>query len=95
MTRARQRQPFERMPPLCFRMLDTSRLSLVLCAFAFHSRCRAVLRFPSLRAFCPDLIIISAGFDGAHHDAGNIKNVGKPMEGMDLLPEGASQTVWG
>lgn len=42
---------------------------------------------PSLRAYCPDLIIISAGFDGAHRDAGNIKNVGKSTEGMDLLPE--------
>ena len=41
---------------------------------------------PSLRAYCPDLIIISAGFDGAHRDAGNIKNVGKSTEGMDLLP---------
>lgn len=30
---------------------------------------------PSLRAFNPDLIIISAGFDAGHGDLGNYRNM--------------------
>jgi hypothetical protein len=50
---------------------------------------RAVLErlLPCLRAFGPDLIIISAGFDGGAGDVGNSKNDGKATPGMNLTPE--------
>lgn len=42
---------------------------------------------PALRAFGPDLILISAGFDGGSHDIGNSRPDGKATPGMDLKPE--------
>ena len=40
---------------------------------------------PALRAFGPDLILISAGFDGAKHDVGNQKlGCATVLQGMDL-----------
>ncbi len=45
-------------------------------------------RLPSLRAYCPDLILIAAGFDGAAGDTGNTKLDGRATRGgMDLLPD--------
>ena len=43
---------------------------------------------PSLRAFCPDLVLISAGFDGGAGDIGNSKLDAqeKCHQGLDLLP---------
>lgn len=41
---------------------------------------------PALRAFGPDLILISAGFDGGAGDVGNSKNDGKATAGMNLTP---------
>ena len=43
---------------------------------------------PSLRAFCPDLVLISAGFDGGAGDIGNSKLDAqeKYHQGLDLLP---------
>jgi len=43
---------------------------------------------PSLRAFCPDLVLISAGFDGGAGDIGNSKldAAEKYHQGLDLLP---------
>jgi acetoin utilization deacetylase AcuC-like enzyme len=38
---------------------------------------------PALRAFNPDLIMISAGFDGVKHDVGN-KQLQRDWEGLDL-----------
>jgi hypothetical protein len=40
---------------------------------------------PALRAFCPDLIIISAGFDACAHDVGNTNN--KAVGGMNLTSD--------
>jgi hypothetical protein len=46
-------------------------------------------RFPALRAYNPDLIIISAGFDGSHGDTGNTKTDGRgTLGGLDLTPQG-------
>lgn len=47
---------------------------------------------PSLRAFNPDLILLSTGFDPADGDVGNIRNYRsdkdfKTLKGMDLTPE--------
>eukprot|EP01038_Epipyxis_sp_PR26KG_P004993 gene4993-6978_t len=44
---------------------------------------------PSLRAFNPDLILLSTGFDGATGDVGNMRNyIGQPPEkGMNLSPQ--------
>lgn len=42
---------------------------------------------PTLRAFGPDLILLSAGFDGARGDAGNTRNDGYATQGMDLRQE--------
>ena len=46
---------------------------------------------PALRAFRPSLIMVSAGFDGAAFDVGNIKldsaERGKWEHGIDLRPE--------
>lgn len=44
---------------------------------------------PALRAFNPDLILISAGFDACKDDVGNAKHEigGKQKAGMDLEPE--------
>lgn len=44
---------------------------------------------PSLRAFNPDLILLSSGFDAANGDVGNCRNYpGLPCQkGMDLSPE--------
>ena len=39
---------------------------------------------PALRAFSPGLLLLSAGFDGAHLDQGNLREM-KP--GLDLMPE--------
>ena len=44
---------------------------------------------PALRAFSPDLILLSTGFDAAEGDVGNVKNeapVGGIARGMDLRP---------
>jgi acetoin utilization deacetylase AcuC-like enzyme len=50
---------------------------------------------PSLRAFNPDLIIISAGFDAGKNDVGNAKHEfgGKERMGMDLEPEDYAWTT--
>ncbi|RHY13276.1 hypothetical protein DYB36_010177, partial [Aphanomyces astaci] len=53
---------------------------------AFRAKVTQVV-LPLLRAFGPDLILVSAGFDGCHHDIGN-KQYGQrdgPV-GMDLSP---------
>jgi len=44
---------------------------------------------PPLRAFRPDLLIISAGFDGANHDVGNVgvDRRGRRNGGVNLTPE--------
>ena len=42
---------------------------------------------PTLRSFGPDLILISAGFDGAKGDAGNTRNDGKATPGLNLRGE--------
>ena len=42
---------------------------------------------PALRAFGPDLILISAGFDACSGDVGNTKSDGKASQGMNLTPE--------
>ena len=39
---------------------------------------------PILRAFRPDLIIVSAGFDAANHDLGNSRILTNTMVGFDL-----------
>ena len=39
---------------------------------------------PALRAFGPDLILLSAGFDGADGDQGNLRG---DQSGLDLHPE--------
>ncbi len=41
---------------------------------------------PALRAFCPDLILVSAGFDGGKDDIGNARLSGDPPhdQGLDL-----------
>ena len=43
---------------------------------------------PPLRAFKPDLLIISAGFDAANHDVGNmgVDKTGKRLAGINLQP---------
>jgi acetoin utilization deacetylase AcuC-like enzyme len=50
---------------------------------------------PSLRAFNPDLILISAGFDACVGDVGNAKHMagGKEMAGIDLDPEDYAWTT--
>ena len=44
---------------------------------------------PTLRAFNPDLILLSTGFDAAEGDVGNARTVagGSSEKGMDLRPE--------
>lgn len=43
---------------------------------------------PSLRAFNPELILLSSGFDAVVDDVGNSRSQGRGMVcGMDLLPE--------
>lgn len=53
-------------------------------AFVAAMRDRVV---PALRAFSPDLIIISAGFDAAKTDVGNSRNDSTQASGSDLMPE--------
>lgn len=50
---------------------------------------------PSLRAFNPDLIIISIGFDASKGDVGNAKHYagGKEAEGINLEPEDYAWTT--
>jgi acetoin utilization deacetylase AcuC-like enzyme len=50
---------------------------------------------PALRAFNPDLILISAGFDASRGDVGNAKHEagGKERMGMDLEPEDYAWTT--
>ena len=50
---------------------------------------------PALRAFNPDLIILSAGFDGARGDVGNARhyNNGTEAMGFDLEPEDYAWTA--
>jgi acetoin utilization deacetylase AcuC-like enzyme len=50
-------------------------------------RAIAARLIPALRAFSPDIIYISAGFDGGKEDAGNFRNVRPACSGMNLLPE--------
>ena len=44
---------------------------------------------PPIRAFRPDLLIISAGFDAANHDVGNagVDRRGQRLPGADLQPD--------
>ena len=44
---------------------------------------------PPLRAFCPDLILVSAGFDGGCKDFGNQKMDSRQRhhQGIDLTPQ--------
>lgn len=42
---------------------------------------------PPLRAFHPDLILVSAGFDAAHKDLGNCRFLQKQLDGFDLQRE--------
>lgn len=50
---------------------------------------------PALRAFNPDLILISAGFDACKQDVGNAKHEfgGKTKMGLDLEPEDYAWTT--
>lgn len=50
---------------------------------------------PALRAFNPDLILISAGFDACKGDVGNAKHeyAGKERMGLDLEPEDYAWTT--
>ena len=49
---------------------------------------------PALRAFNPDLILISAGFDACKGDVGNAKHeVGNEKMGIDLEPEDYAWTT--
>lgn len=50
---------------------------------------------PSLRAFNPDLILISTGFDAAKGDVGNARHfaAGKERMGLDLEPEDYAWTT--
>lgn len=50
---------------------------------------------PALRAFNPDLILISAGFDACKNDVGNAKHEfgGKEKMGIDLEPEDYAWTT--
>mmetsp|Transcript_49530 Transcript_49530/g.59942 ORF Transcript_49530/g.59942 Transcript_49530/m.59942 type:complete len:391 (+) Transcript_49530:879-2051(+) len=50
---------------------------------------------PALRAFNPDLILISAGFDAARGDVGNAKHIagGREKMGLDLDPEDYAWTT--
>ena len=50
---------------------------------------------PALRAFNPDLILISAGFDACKGDVGNAKHefIGKERMGLDLEPEDYAWTT--
>ena len=50
---------------------------------------------PALRAFNPDLILISAGFDAAKDDVGNAKHLedGTVQMGIDLEPEDYAWTT--
>eukprot|EP00548_Thalassiothrix_antarctica_P009026 CAMPEP_0194152770 /NCGR_PEP_ID=MMETSP0152-20130528/53887_1 /TAXON_ID=1049557 /ORGANISM="Thalassiothrix antarctica, Strain L6-D1" /LENGTH=1121 /DNA_ID=CAMNT_0038857549 /DNA_START=103 /DNA_END=3468 /DNA_ORIENTATION=- len=50
---------------------------------------------PSLRAFNPDLILISAGFDAAKGDVGNARHYpgGKEKMGLDLEPDDYAWTT--
>jgi acetoin utilization deacetylase AcuC-like enzyme len=50
---------------------------------------------PALRAFNPDLILISAGFDAARGDVGNARHErgGKERMGLDLEPEDYAWTT--
>lgn len=50
---------------------------------------------PALRAFNPDLILISAGFDAARGDVGNARHYagGKEKMGLDLEPEDYAWTT--
>ena len=43
--------------------------------------------FPTLRAFNPDLILLSAGFDAGKHDIGNSRIDKRYLDGMDVEPE--------
>mmetsp|Transcript_20406 Transcript_20406/g.33667 ORF Transcript_20406/g.33667 Transcript_20406/m.33667 type:complete len:720 (+) Transcript_20406:342-2501(+) len=54
---------------------------------AFREKIRSRL-IPSLRAFDPDLVFISAGFDAGKNDVGCSRTEkGKYFTGMDLLPD--------
>lgn len=49
---------------------------------------------PALRAFNPDLILISAGFDAANGDVGNARHErGRERVGLDLEPEDYAWTT--
>ena len=49
---------------------------------------------PALRAFNPDLILISAGFDAAKGDVGNARHErGRERMGLDLEPEDYAWTT--
>jgi acetoin utilization deacetylase AcuC-like enzyme len=50
---------------------------------------------PALRAFNPDLILISAGFDALKYDVGNARHegVGREKMGLDLEPEDYAWTT--
>ncbi|CAN0346466.1 unnamed protein product, partial [Discosporangium mesarthrocarpum] len=50
---------------------------------------------PALRAFNPDLILLSAGFDAASGDVGNAKQLRNrgACEGLDLVAEDYSWTT--
>ena len=50
---------------------------------------------PALRAFNPDLILISSGFDACKGDVGNAKHEfgGKEKVGLDLEPEDYAWTT--
>jgi len=53
-------------------------------AFVAAMRDRVV---PALRAFGPDLILVSAGFDAGRSDVGNTRNDGFASPGSDLSPD--------
>ncbi|KAF0696092.1 Aste57867_13130 [Aphanomyces stellatus] len=53
---------------------------------AFRARVSQVV-LPLLRAFAPDLVLVSAGFDGCHHDIGNKQHGQRDgAVGLDLTP---------
>lgn len=72
----------------------TPNLNLNAGRFAYRRAIQSRL-LPALRAFNPDLILISAGFDACKGDVGNAKHEfgAKEKMGMDLEPEDYAWTT--
>jgi acetoin utilization deacetylase AcuC-like enzyme len=72
--------------------VSTPRLNMGRAAYRRSIQNRLL---PALRAFNPDLILISAGFDAAKGDVGNARHYlgGKERMGLDLEPEDYAWTT--